>query len=127
MIKSIINVGKNAKMPNKLLHTNIKFIVWLFLNIIILIYGIYLRKISPDGAIVFVYLMYMISFPLGLTVPFVFVCIDKCMGYDINKYYDNFPILIDISIPWTLFLIGGYLQWFILLPKIKKRWREKQE
>ena len=103
-------------------HLNINFL-WFFLNIAILVYGIYLRQIAPDGAIVFIYLMYFVSFPLGFAVPFVFVCMDKCVGYDINIHYSSFPIMIDILIPWVLFLIAGYLQWFILIPKIKKYWK----
>ncbi len=122
---STIDVGKNVKMPNKILYTNRKFIVWLLLNIMVFIYGTYLRQIDPDGAIVFIYLMYIISFPLGLVIPFVFACIDKCIGYNINTHYDSFPILIDIIIPWILFFIAGYLQWFILIPKIKKWWTKK--
>ena len=126
MMILITDVGKSVKMLNKLLRTNIRFMLWLFFNIVILMYGIYLRSIAPDGAIVFAYLMYLISFPLGIVVPFVFFCIDRCIGYNINAYYDSFPIIIDIFIPWTLFLLTGYLQWFILIPKIKKYWREKK-
>jgi len=122
----VINVGKSVKMPNKISHNNTKFIVWLFLNIAILVYGIYLRQIAPDGAIVFIYLMYLVSFPLGFAVPFVFVCMDMCVGYDINVHYSSFPIMIDILIPWVLFLIAGYLQWFMLIPKIKKYWKKRK-
>ncbi len=118
----MINVGKNAKMLNSVLRGKIKFL-WLFLNILTLIYGIYLRSIAPDGAVIFIYLMYIISFPLGFLVPFAFVCIDKCIGYNINIYYNSFPILIDIVIPWILFLMAGYIQWFVLIPKIKKWWK----
>jgi len=105
-------------MLNNLLHFNRKLIIWLVLNILILIYGTYLRLIGPDGAIVFILFMYLISFPLGLIVPFVFVCMDKCIGYDINIYYKSFPIIIDIYVPWVLFLFAGYLQWFFLFPKL---------
>jgi hypothetical protein len=117
----MIIVGIGVKMQNKI-YSNMKFIIWIFVNIVILIYGTYLREIASDGAIIFVYLLYVISFPLGLIVPFVFVCIDKCIGYDINIYYDKFPVVIDIFVPWILFLIAGYLQWFILIPRIKKWW-----
>ena len=121
----MINVGKNAKMLNSILREKLKFLVWLFLNILILIYGIYLRSTAPDGAVIFIYLMYIISFPLGFLVPFVFVCIDKCIGYNINIYYNSYPILIDIVIPWILFLIVGYIQWFALIPKATKWWKNK--
>jgi len=107
-------------MLNNKIQNNIKLIIWLIFNIIILIYGTYLRHIGPDGAVVFIYFMYFISFPLGLVIPFVFVCIDKCIGYDINIYYEDFPIIIDIFFPWVLFLFVGYFQWFVLIPKIKK-------
>jgi len=105
-------------MLNNIFHLNFKFSIWLFLNIIILIYSLYLRYLDPDGAIIFAYIMYIISFPLGFIVPFVFVCIDKCIKYDINIFYRNFPILVDIIIPWFLFVIVGYIQWFVIFPKI---------
>ena len=101
--------------------------IWFSINLIILIYAIYLYQIDKDGAIVFAYLMFLVSFPLGFAVPFVFICMDTCVGYDINMHYDSFPIVIDIFIPWVLFLIAGYLQWFIILPKILKYFRSKSK
>jgi hypothetical protein len=55
---------------------------------------------------------------MGFIVPLVYVCFDKCIGYDINAYYSETPIVMDIVVPWILFLIMGYIQWFIVIPKI---------
>ena len=98
-------------------------VIWIFLNIIVLLLGLYLRTIAPDGAIVFIYLIYFISFPIGLIVPFIFIYLD--IYFNFNIYYESYPILIDIFIPWIVFLIAGYIQWFIIIPKIKNYLKKK--
>jgi len=100
-----------------------KKIIWLSLNILILIYGIYLRSIASDGAIVFAYFLYFITFPLGFITPFIMPIITFLIGpivlvlklFNVNTY-----IIIDIIIPWISLLLVGYIQWFMLMPKINK-------
>ena len=103
-------------------------LIWFFLNLAILIYGLYLRSIAPDGAIVFAYLEYLITFPLGFFVQFVFpfATIISIPIILITKLFNvSDPMIEDIIVPWFAFVLLGYIQWFILVPKIKKWWSEK--
>jgi len=105
-------------------------LIWFILNLIILIYGIYLRTIAPDGAIVLVYLMYVITFPLGFFVQ-LFLPLTTLIAVPlilIAKFFSVADFMIeDIILPWFSFLLLGYIQWFILIPKIKNWWKPKSK
>ena len=91
-------------------------IIWLLVNVLILAYGIYLRNLNPDGTLIFLYLMYFVTFPMGYVVPLIFICISECFGISI---YDQKHLLFsDITVPWVSFIFIGYLQWFVVFPKI---------
>jgi hypothetical protein len=67
--------------------------------------------------------MYAITFPVGFIVPIILpfiaiisvpiLLIAKLLG--IETY-----IIEDIIFPWIGFLLLGYIQWFIFIPKLKK-------
>lgn len=103
-------------------------LIWFILNLAILAYGIHLRSIAPDGAVVFVYLEYLVTFPLGLFVQFIspFTTIIAIPIILIIKIF-NVPdsMIEDIIVPWFAFVFLGHIQWFILIPKIKK-WLTKK-
>ncbi len=98
---------------------NKKLLFWFFLNGGALLIGFYLRSKDADGALFFLYLMYFITFPMGFFAPIIFICISKYI-YDFNQLYNSFPFIVDIFIPWILFVLLGYLQWFVIIPKIKR-------
>ena len=96
-------------------------ILWFVVNIMIIVYFSYLHyTIDKDAVIPFVYL---ITFPSGFLIPYL---------YMFSSYLNTFSIknalyISDIIIPGILFMIIGYIQWFILLPKIKKDFKSKKE
>ena len=105
-------------------------LIWFILNLAILAYGIYLRSIAPDGAIVFVYLEYLITFPLGFFAQVVspFTTIVAIPIILIIKLFNvSDPMIEDIIVPWFAFVLLGYIQWFILIPKTKKWWKDRKE
>ena len=93
-------------------------IIWLLLNICILLYGIYLYEIHPDGAIALTYLMFIVSFPLGFFATYILFFISKFNF--LETLLQSYPFVQSIIIPWIIFVIFGYIQWFIIFPKIRK-------
>jgi hypothetical protein len=105
---------------------NKRFSIWLLINICILLYGITLYKIHPDGTIVLVYLMLLLTLPLGYIVIYILYIFSKVGLF--GTLFQHYPILESIILPWVFFVVFGYIQWFILLPKIieyTKRFRKR--
>jgi len=99
-----------------------KKIIWFSIHIIAIIYFSYLHAtIHKDAAIPFIYLMFLLSFPLGFIVPFIFIALLS----HIHIAHD-YLFLTDIVLIGILCMIVGYIQWFILIPKIKKYLKKKK-
>jgi len=97
---------------------NIKKVLWFVINFFIMLYFSYYHvTIHWDAAIPFVYLMFLITFPSGLIIPFIYML----LSYILPTYNAGNPysVIGDIIIPSLLFSIIGYIQWFIIVPKIK--------
>lgn len=101
-------------------------IIWLVLNIAIIVYFSYAHvTIHYDAAIPFFYLMLLLTFPIGFIVPFV--------AYFLSFILPSVPVenpysFIDgIVVPGVVFIAVGYIQWFILLPKIRKYLKSKKK
>ncbi len=77
-----------------------------------------------DAAIPFIYLMFIVSFPLGLSVPYIFIL----LSYILPELHtgSNYLFLYDIVLIGILFMAIGYIQWFILVPKIQQYFRKKK-
>jgi len=101
-----------------------KKITWFIFHIIAIVYFSYMHiTVHYDAAIPFIYLMLLLSFPLGFLVPFIFIP----LSYILPTIHtgSNYLFLIDIVLTGILFMIIGYIQWFILLPKIRNYFRKK--
>ena len=103
-----------------------KKIIWLSVNIMILLYLLYLSTKGTDWGMVFAFIMYAMTFPIGFVVPYIYIFIDKYTDINMVYFRESYPIMEGIILPWSLFLIVGYLQWFILIPKIKKWWKKRK-
>ncbi len=84
-------------------------ISWIVINFIILFIGLILYAKGGDGAIIFTYIEYLVSFPIGFAVQHLMSII-------------NYPVGIwgEIIIPWILFSALNFMQWFWLLKLTKK-------
>jgi len=101
-----------------------KKITWFIFHIIAIVYFSYMHvTVHYDAAIPFIYLMLLLSFPLGFAVPFIFIP----LSYILPEIHtgSNYLFLIDIVLSGILFMFIGYLQWFILLPKIRNYFKKK--
>jgi len=97
-----------------------KRITWLILNITILIFGFYY------GQIVLAYLMVIITFPFGMLVLYFLSLFELFLNYfhiDVINSTNETIILVS---QWIIMLISGYIQWFILLPKVIKFFKKKR-
>ena len=83
-----------------------KKIIWLIINIFIFLIGLIY------GQIPFTYLMTLITFPSGI----IFLFSISIFNIDTVLYNNELIVLI---LEWLMLLFIGYLQWFIIIPKIK--------
>jgi len=92
-------------------------VLWFGINFALIIYFSYLHYfINKDAAVGFFYLMYIITFPLGLIVPLIFIIFSDFFN---SSFFVSHLFVVDIILPGVLFMLLGYFQWFILLKKIK--------
>lgn len=74
-----------------------------------------------DAHLYFVLILVVLSFPSGLAwvaLANVTSYVAFSMGYRLEL-----PPAAEISALWTGFLLVGYLQWFVLLPVVYRRFR----
>jgi hypothetical protein len=53
--------------------------------------------------------MFLLTFPIGFVAMFLCAVLP----------YKEFPALNSFLVCWLIFFILGYLQWFVLIPKLK--------
>jgi len=103
---------------------NVKKILWFIINFIIMIYFSYVHiTVHIDAVIPFIYLMFLLTFPSGFLIPYLYIL----LSYILPTYQTDNPYLVinDILIPSLLFTIIGYIQWFIIVPKIRNYYRKE--
>ena len=100
-------------------------IIWFIFNIAILIYFSYIHvTIHYDAVIPFFYLMLLMTFPTGFIVPYISYLLSFILPF--IGVESPYMVIYDIVIPWLFFVPIGYIQWFILLPKIRKYLKSKK-
>lgn len=102
-------MGKSLKM------------IWIVLSAAVLAMTLFAFDGDPrsDAAIFFAWCMLFLSFPAGLFVSLVHTFASETLGITIATSY------VSIFIDWLGFLLLGYMQWFILLPGLWKRFRAR--
>ena len=93
---------------------------WLFFCM--LVFLIPLRDIhNGEAHIAFAILMMALTFPAGLIlgyfISFVGLLLDRFLGIFLPS---NEIMLVPL---WLGFVAIGYLQWFVLLPRLWRKWR----
>src|SRR5436309_230475 len=112
--------GARLSVGNKMVK--VTKILWLLMAIGIAIWGIYS---GGDSILVAIYALGFLTMPFG---PIVYVI--GSLGLNLfSKSNPNFGVTFDVAISivmFTLTIVIGWYQWFILFPrivrKIKKRW-----
>ena len=103
---------------------NIKKVLWFVINFFIMLYFSYYHvTVHWDAVIPFVYLMFLLTFPSGFIIPYLYIL----LSYILPTYHTGNPYLVigDIIIPSLLFTIIGYIQWFIIVPKVRNYFKKR--
>jgi hypothetical protein len=96
--------------------------IWIVVALISLLTALmFSNKSSPDAGqgagILLTYVLLILAFPISLLLPFVL------MTTPLSSLGDGtFLGLVGI---WIFFFIPGYVQWFILLPWLWRKWKSR--
>jgi hypothetical protein len=99
---------------------------WVILCLFVLCISFYYSSDDPknDIEIFLIWSMVALSFPSGFVVALVFTFLIILLGDSPNTMLDSAYLFIFVT--WFAYFVVGYLQWFILVPKlvkwIKKKW-----
>ena len=94
---------------------------WLSCCVIVLIYTLANmdNDKNKDLSIVFVYFMTALSFPSGVLVGFIWGAASEIKYYVFCQYFDDSGLILFTA--WMMYLAFGYMQWFVLIPRLM-RW-----
>ena len=74
-----------------------------------------LVALKPDGGTIFVVSLLLLTFPAGFAGIMIFDLLYEGLGLE-----ESMPATIGTV--WVLMVGAGYLQWFVLVPWIARRW-----
>jgi hypothetical protein len=112
----------NAKRLQNVKLSTVTKVVWFALSTLIFIIALnaYVRNPNVEVGLFLAIGMLYLTFPIGWLALFILI--------PVGMLFPNAPlILVNIILPWLLFVALGYLQWFVLLPMIwrkARRWRK---
>lgn len=96
-------------------------IIWLSLSVLILCFSLHrlsqLHSMHDISELISVmaYGMVLISFPTGMASAVLLFLVDFIIGVNIGNKY------VALTVIWFVFLLGGYIQWFLLMNKIIRK------
>lgn len=81
-------------------------------------------KPNSDADLLLAYAMLTLSFPLGLVLAAALSLLGKIAyattGYVFTTSYSS------IVVTWIGFFVAGYVQWFVLLPWLRRTWKTRR-
>ena len=110
----------------------IALLMWLAASLIVLSWWCYRFGLNPElsrtlrneSQIYLIVGMAVLSFPAGLLYVYFFglsVYALDIIGFDLHQYE-----MLEVFTVWVGFVLSGYLQWFVLLPFIREKFRSRQ-
>jgi len=107
------------------------FYIWLTLQLLFLgyiEYQLYFHEYK-DTDLVFSLVELYLNFPSSLVVAFIGSILSEIT--DINQHYQEpYVKMAYVFFSWVLFIIMGYIQWFLFLPyifnKINFKWSQRK-
>lgn len=109
---------------------NKKIVVTIWFLLVIFIYGwtelTAIQNKNFEASIAFIIYMCILTFPIGLVVPVFWMLIALLLsGTKIGVILENGHLTNFLL--WISFVVLGYWQWFILLPKVIQKIRSKRK
>lgn len=104
-------------------------IVWVLCSVAVL--AVTLTRYAPDSAsdigIFLVYGMLFLAFPVSLLVAALvalLALLQEQLGVPLlDLISSNY---VGFSVMWLMFFIAGYVQWFVLLPWLWRKWKSRR-
>ena len=95
-------------------------VVWLIACLAVLVWS-YIERNTREWGMALFFLMWLLTFPAGYVFSrLIYAPIFKfLMAHEI--YFLNEGGFITYLIDWTLFVVVGYLQWFVFIPWLARR------
>lgn len=97
--------------------------VWVAVAVMSLIAAIMFASGPDPDAIkgadtVLAYVLLLLAFPVALLVPFILT--------GIASFWPEGEGVLRLVCMWVAFFVAGYLQWFVLLPWLCRKWRSSR-
>lgn len=80
---------------------------------------------ESDTIVFMIYGMLALSIPAGFLVVGLVVMLVFVEEYSGLYFLDIESRVLGLIVVWSAFVTVGYIQWFILLPKISRLWRSR--
>ena len=100
-------------IPKSLIGKLIAF-TWLVACLGVLLFA-YIQRDIHDMPIAVIWLLLFLTFPIGIFAGPLAVLLNPLINSTLGLNYDPFG---EMLVHWVIFVLVGYLQWFILIPKL---------
>ncbi len=97
--------------------------LWVALSIVVLVYGqaIYDGKPNRDVEEVVIILMFILSFPASFVAGAIAVGV--AFSFERLMHSPLHTTRLEMLFTWALFFAVGYVQWFMLVPRVWSKWQ----
>jgi hypothetical protein len=103
-------------------------IVWILCSVMVLV--VTLARYAPgpasDIGVLLVYGMLILAFPASLLIAGLFAMLallQEQLGVPLLELIGS--NYVGFSVMWSAFFVAGYVQWFILLPWLWRKWKTR--
>jgi hypothetical protein len=83
-----------------------------------------LLPLKPDGGIIFIFPLMLLTFPAGLVgeaaFGWLYEAADTSLGWD--TFSTLMASITYFGATWLLVVGAGYTQWFVVLPWVARKW-----
>ena len=102
--------------------------VWLAACVAVLCFSLWSYAPGPrsDAMVLFAWAMLALSFPAGLLVSLALAVALQVIDTSAALQWIQLPTWMGVSLVWLFFCLAGYTQWFVLVPRVQRRFRPSQ-
>lgn len=101
---------------------NVVRALWIVAALFVLVVTIssYDGKPLSDIWVFLTWLMLILSFPAGLVVSAAHYALGSAFSITVETSY------LSLALEWLVYFVLGYLQWFVLLPWLWRKWKARR-